>query len=79
MKNVGAFEAKTHLSQLLEQVLAGESIAITKRGVPVAMLVPMPDGQKDIAQAVKEFRTWRKGISLGPDLTLSEAIEEGRK
>ena len=37
---IGAYEAKTHLSELLEKVEAGEEITITKHGVPVAKLVP---------------------------------------
>lgn len=40
MKTVGAFEAKTHLGQLLQEVERGERIAITKRGKQIAMLVP---------------------------------------
>jgi len=39
-KSVGVHEAKTHLSRLLEQVAAGEEIAITRRGEEVARLVP---------------------------------------
>lgn len=39
-KHVGAFEAKTHLSQLLDEVEAGEKIVITRHGKPVAELVP---------------------------------------
>ena len=38
---VGAYEAKTHLSELLEKVEAGEEITITKHGSPVAKLVPV--------------------------------------
>jgi prevent-host-death family protein len=38
---VGAFEAKTHLSALLERAEKGESITITKHGRPVARLVPV--------------------------------------
>jgi prevent-host-death family protein len=38
---VGAYEAKTHLSELLEKVEAGEEIVITKHGAPVARLVPV--------------------------------------
>lgn len=41
-KSVGVHEAKTHLSKLLEQVAAGEEIAITRRGEEVARLVPSP-------------------------------------
>lgn len=39
-KSVGVHEAKTHLSKLLEQVLAGEEVVITRRGESVARLVP---------------------------------------
>ena len=40
METVGAYEAKTHLSHLLERVIQGEHITITKHGVPVAVLQP---------------------------------------
>ena len=39
MITVGAFEAKTHLSALLDRVQAGEEVVITKHGRPVARLV----------------------------------------
>ena len=41
-KSVGVHEAKTHLSRLLEDVTAGEEVVITRRGEPVATLVPVP-------------------------------------
>ena len=41
-KTVGAFEAKTHFSSLLERTKRGEEITITQRGKPVARLVPVP-------------------------------------
>lgn len=41
MREVGAFEAKTHLSALLRSVQLGEQITITKRGKPVAQLMPV--------------------------------------
>ncbi len=34
MKSVGAYEAKTHLPELLSEVAAGQSVVITKHGVP---------------------------------------------
>jgi prevent-host-death family protein len=37
---VGTFEAKTHLSELLDQVQRGESVTITRHGTPIARLVP---------------------------------------
>jgi len=39
MITVGAFEAKTHLSTLLDRVARGEEVVITKHGKPVARLV----------------------------------------
>ena len=34
METIGAFEAKTHLSALLERVSKGEKITITRHGAP---------------------------------------------
>jgi len=41
MAFVGAFDAKTHLAELLDRVSRGEKITITRHGVPAAMLVPV--------------------------------------
>ena len=41
-KEIGAFEAKTRLSELLERVDGGQVYVITKRGRPVAELRPVP-------------------------------------
>ena len=62
MKTVGAFEAKTHLNELLRQVSEGETIRITRRGVPIAKLVPADDGERrDVKQLVRDIREIRKG------------------
>lgn len=42
MKSVSLYEAKTHLSSLVEEAAEGEQIVISKNGVPRAMLVPLP-------------------------------------
>lgn len=39
-ETVNVYEAKTHLSRLLDRVLAGEEIVIGRAGTPVARLVP---------------------------------------
>jgi prevent-host-death family protein len=79
MKTVGAFEAKTHLNQLLKQVSKGETIRITLRGIPVAKLVPSEEGEaKDLKETVREIREIRKGASL-KGLTIRELINEGRR
>ena len=79
MRTVGAYEAKTHLAELLEAVAHGERVTITKHGTPCAMLVPVPDAERpDPAAAVEAMRKFRKGITLG-GLALREMIEEGRR
>jgi prevent-host-death family protein len=50
MDEIGAFEAKNTLSALLDRVERGEEIVITRRGRPVAKLVP--SGRKDTARAI---------------------------
>ncbi|MBW2536697.1 MAG: type II toxin-antitoxin system Phd/YefM family antitoxin [Deltaproteobacteria bacterium] len=79
MDSVGAYEAKTNLSKLLERVAGGERIVITRHGVPVAVLSP-PDGAPALgaAEAVVRLREFREGRCLG-DLSLREMIEEGRR
>lgn len=48
MREVGAFEAKTHLSELLAAVEAGERIVITRHGRAVAELRPVSDDRTEI-------------------------------
>jgi prevent-host-death family protein len=80
METVGCFEAKTHLSQLLDRVAKGEEFTITKHGKPVARLVPpqidLP--RPDVLAAVKAMKEFRKGRTLG-GLKVRELIEEGRR
>lgn len=60
MQTVGTFEAKTHLTRLLERVTRGERILITNRGKPVAMLVPPEAEQRqDAAQVVRAMLEYR--------------------
>lgn len=79
MKTVGAFEAKTHLNELLKRVSKGETIRITRRGIPIAKLVPSGENEsKDLKKVVRELREVRQGASLGGS-TLRELIDEGRR
>ena len=64
---VGAYEAKTHLSELLEKVEAGEEIIITKHGAPVARLVPV----KKEASAEERAAAIRRIQKLGTRLSLT--------
>jgi prevent-host-death family protein len=80
MRTVGAYEAKTHLPRLLEEVAKGETITITKHGVPVAKLVP-PDGsrQPDAGKIIEALREFRKGIKPLEGVSVREMIEDGRR
>ena len=55
MATVGAFEAKTHLSQLLDRVERGEEIVITRHGKAVAVL-KAADASRDEAAANEQVR-----------------------
>lgn len=78
MKTVGAYDAKTNLPRLLEEVAAGEHITITKHGVPVATLVPARPGRQAARAAADELRRFRATHRLH-GLTIRELIEEGRR
>ncbi|MDQ7840641.1 MAG: type II toxin-antitoxin system prevent-host-death family antitoxin [bacterium] len=79
MRTIGSYEAKTHLPRLLEEVQQGEAIIISKHGVPVAMLVPVPESRRrNPGRVIGALRTFRKGITLRP-LLLRDLIEEGRR
>ncbi len=79
MERIGAYEAKTHLSRLLERVAEGEWITITKHGQPVAVLKPVEDReQRALAEVVADLRRFRSGHELNGD-SIRELIEEGRR
>ena len=61
---IGAFDAKTRLGDLLDRVEHGEAITITRRGKPVARLVPVDQDGEDALRAVAELRALRGGNRL---------------
>lgn len=79
-KSVGAYEAKTHFSELLERVEAGELITITRHGSPVARLVPIQSmpGEADRREAIAAMRQLAGRNTLG-GLRVKDLIAEGRK
>ena len=81
MESIGAYEAKTHLPQLLDRVAKGEEFTITKHGKPVARLTAAePDSHKaNVRQVIAEMRAFRKGNTLGEGITIRDLIEEGRR
>ena len=81
MDEIGAFDAKNKLSALLDKVEAGEEIVITRRGRPVAKLVPMTTEtererrSREVAQRIREharkfggkfnWEEWKKLVNEG--------------
>lgn len=82
MKHFGAFEAKTHFSELLGDVINGEKFIITKHGVQVAMIIPFVEEKNEsdpIEDAIRALKKLRKGITLGKKLSVKKMLAEGRK
>jgi prevent-host-death family protein len=79
MKELGAYEAKTHLSRILDEVEQGESFTISKHGRPVAVLMPLaaPTSPARTAEVIARLRRYRQGRTLG-DVTVRELIDDGR-
>ena len=79
MGEVGAFEAKNRLGALLDRVEHGEEIVITRRGKPVAKLVPAVPGfdRGKARRAVAGLLEASRGVTLG-GFKIKELIGEGR-
>ena len=80
MREIGAFEAKNTLGTLLDLVEKGEEIVITRRGKPVARLVPNASGfdRAGAARAAADIVARRAGVKLG-SLDVKELVSEGRR
>lgn len=82
MVTIGAFEAKTKLSELLERVSKGESFMITKHGQPVAKLVPTTVGEPkekiSTEELIERFRKIRESVKPGPP-SFEEIVREAKR
>lgn len=74
---IGSFDAKRHLSRLLQKVVKGQTITITRRGKPVARLVPVQEeDEMSIDHIINDLASIRKRIKGFIDV--KELIREGR-
>ena len=80
MREIGAFEAKNTLGALLDLVEKGEEVVITRRGKPIARLVPNASGfdRAKAVRAVADIVARRAGVRLG-DLHVKDLVSEGRR
>lgn len=78
MTTVGAYDAKTHLPRLLEEVEKGGTVTITRHGREVARLVPVARPEGTAQDVVDALRAARKGVRRGRE-GIRPMIEEGRR
>jgi prevent-host-death family protein len=80
MREIGAFEAKNRLGQLLDLVEQGEEVVITRHGKAVARLVPPNIGfsRLQAREAAQRIREMSRGVRLG-GLEVKDLIDEGRR
>lgn len=79
-QTIGLFEAKTHLSEVVARVEAGDEVVITRHNRPVAKLVPIAAADRDPAvrrAAVNALLRTARGRTLGIDVR--SLREEGRR
>ena len=77
---VGAYDAKTRFAELLQRVVGGEEITITRHGTPVARLVPARKmtSQESRRNVIRQMRELASRNRLG-DLRVRDLMNEGRK
>ena len=75
MRYIPAFEVKAHFSALIDDAARGESIVVTRRGVPVEQIRPVAESQADAESAISFLLSQK--IRLG--IPVRKAIEAGRK
>jgi prevent-host-death family protein len=73
MEVINVHAAKTHLSQLLARVEAGEELVLARAGRPVARLVPF-----QVTGAPRKFGGWRGRVWIADDFDapLPDEIEQ---
>ena len=79
MRTVGIFEAKTHLSELVDDALAGKATLITRNGKPAAELRPVEAGRTSRGLlALQRLRALSEDLE-GEPISARELIDEGRR
>jgi prevent-host-death family protein len=80
MTSISYYEARTHFSEVLDQVARGKQILITRRGRPAAILSPPPvERTNTVKEVIAQMKALRRGNKLGKGLTIRDLIEEGRR
>ena len=81
MKQYGAFDAKTHFSEMLHLVAQGEKCIITKHGIKIALLIPFSTDETEnpAETAIRTIKRIRKEVTLGKNLSVKKLRAERRR
>ena len=76
---MGVFGAKARLSERVERARAERSTVVTKKGKPVARIVPKRAVRWDRSKVLDEAETFRKGLKIKGKVDPRKLIEESRR
>ncbi len=77
--DVGIYEAKSKLSQLVEKAEAGEEVILTRRGRPVAKIVNLaPASKRNRTALLREIHALARRVRISRKLSVRELVAEGR-
>ncbi|HAM53966.1 MAG TPA: type II toxin-antitoxin system prevent-host-death family antitoxin [Candidatus Rokubacteria bacterium] len=77
--DVGIYEAKSKLSQLVEKAEAGEEVILTRRGRPVAKIVNVaPAARRNRALLLREIRALARRVKIPKRVSIRDIVAEGR-
>ena len=82
-KTIGVYEAKTHLSQLIDEVIEGQRVIITRNGAAVAELCPVAVERLSPEELLRQFKAFQRkrshlaGALRRPGESLRDLAHEG--
>lgn len=75
--SIGVFDLKSNLSAVLEEVIAGRVVTVTRHGHPIARITPVSTvSVAERKSAAERMKAARKGRKLG--MSMKDAIAQGR-
>jgi prevent-host-death family protein len=79
MRKIGAYELKTHLSEVLDAVEHGQTVVVTRHGKPIARISPdAADRKQQTSRAIRGLLAYPR-TALPKGVTIRSLIEEGRR
>lgn len=79
MRSIGSDELKARLSKVLDAVERGQSVLVTRRGKPIARILPSLEPDQDRThRAVQSLRNFKR-TRLPAGVSIRKLIEEGRR